>query len=142
VTTTIVRAALAVLGGCAVAYGLFLVLTQVSIPDWFRLARWGLSAWLINDLVLMPLCLLLGHLVLRRLPHHRRMPLRTGLLAVGSLVIITAIAVGARAHQKNPTAEVTPPLPALLITGGITVLAVIIAELLERAQRGKGTAAG
>jgi hypothetical protein len=142
VTIGIVRGALAVTGSCAAGYGLYLVLTRVSHPDWFRLARWGLSAWLINDLVLMPISLLLGHLVLRRVAQRRRMPLRIGLLAAGSLVIITLIAVGARAHQKNATAEVSPPLPALLITGGVTVAVVIIAELLQRPQRGKGTAAG
>ena len=144
-TERIVRWSLAVLGGCGIAYGLVLVLTRVSPADWFRLARWGLAAWMINDLVLMPVALLLGLTVLRRVPPRRRMPLRIGLLGLASLVIMTAIAVGARAHQKNPTAEVTAPLPALLITGGVLVLVILVAEILaglQRPERDEGPAAG
>ena len=136
-TERIVRWSLAIAGGFAMAYGIVLVLTKVSRADWLRLTRWGLSAWLLNDLVLMPTAMVLGVTVLRRIPRRRRTPLRGALLGSACLVIMTAVAIGARAHQKNPTAEVTPPLVALLITGGVLAVVTAIAELLAGLQRPK-----
>jgi hypothetical protein len=123
----LVRWALAVPGMAGIGWGLLLLITRVRIPDWFRLARWGAAGIIVNDALIAPAAMVIGALLLRRVPVGYRWPLRSGLLAAGCLSIMILIAAGARRYRQNPTVVPTDPTSAATI--GVIALVIIIAAV-------------
>lgn len=124
---TVLQLILTLFGVGALVIGLVLFVTGVPGPhvfQWTRAIGWGIAGLIISDAVLSPAAVLLGVLVLRRLPQRQQPVARAGLLGLVSLMIVVLVMAGSRGHQQNPTAVPNDPWPAAAV--GVSVIMLVV----------------
>ena len=88
-TGTRVRAAIGATGVLLVVVGAYAFLTAVDPGQWVGAVAWVAAGIAAHDALLAPVALVVGFLLLPRLPDRARGPARGALLAVAVLTILT-----------------------------------------------------
>lgn len=134
------RVFLAATGLAAMGVGLVIGLRDVPVDQWWPVARWLAGGVLLHDAVIAPLSLLVGVLVLRRVPPRFRTALRAGLLTLGAAAVLVLCVAAAQRIGRNPTLVVTSP--GWVVAGA--VIAVLLVALATGAVdvRGRRLAGG
>ena len=83
------RAVVGAVGVGLAAVGAYAFLTAVDPGQWVGAVAWVAAGIAAHDALLAPLALILGFLVLPRLPERARGPARGALLALAAVTIIT-----------------------------------------------------
>ena len=135
-----------VAGGAALAgFGLWTAWATVPPGQWTSALLWLAGGVVVHDAVLAPAALVLGALVLPRVPPVWRGPLRGGLLAAGALALLAVALLAGAAGRRNWSVVPHDPVPAiatavLVIGAGVVVGAFLSAGRGPGAGRGHGGA--
>jgi hypothetical protein len=122
------------------AYGGWLLL-GTDLADLPGVGVWLAAGVLLHDAVLVPLTLLVGWVLVRRLPRRLRGPLAAGLLVLGSVTLLAVPVLGRfGAREDNPTLLDRDYAAGWLVLAALTAAGVAVAAL--RAGRGTGREAG
>lgn len=116
----VVRLVLAAAGVAALAVGARSAWLHL-LDQWWPVLRWATGGVLVHDLLLAPLALLLGVLVLRRVPPGWRDPLRGALLGLATAAVLVLPLLQSPARRWNTTILPTP--------GGVSVLVAVLVPL-------------
>ena len=139
------RLFLAGVGLMAVAYGAFLLIDD-PFEDLVSVATWLAGGVVLHDLVLSALALLLGALVVRRLPSSVRAPAVVGFVALGSVTLIAVPVLGRfGATPDNPTLLDRNYGAGWLLVAGLTLAAVGLTTAFggrRRTRRNHGAGPG
>lgn len=111
------------LGGLGLGgWGAYLLLTTVPGGAYWPILRWGVLGIVVHDGLLAPAAVVLGYLGLRRAPAAVRPAARGLLLGAGTLAVVVAVLLGARAMRQNATILAVAPTTAALVGAGVLVL--------------------
>lgn len=125
----VVRALLLGAGVLAVALGLRLGVGAVPVSQWWPVARWLAGGVVLHDAVLAPVAVVMGVVVLRRVPVAVRSALRVALLGAGSFGFLLVCVVAGSGTRRNPT--VLPQTLASAVSAA--AVAVLLAAALTAA---------
>jgi len=126
-----VRLALAAAGVAALAVGAWSA-WQHLLPAWWPVLRWAAGGVLVHDLLLAPLALLLGVLVLPRVPPAWRDPLRGALLGLATAAVLLLPLLQSPARRWNATILPTPGWVSVLVAVLVPVAGALLAVALGR----------
>ncbi|GII97861.1 hypothetical protein CLV28_2224 [Sediminihabitans luteus] len=125
------------IGGAALlAFGVLTALTTVpSTSQRINVLLWLAGGVVVHDAVLVPLALLVGVVVLPRVPPSWRPALRGGLLALAVLGIVAVALVAGAATRANPSVVPQDVGAALALAGIVLVVGVLVGMFLGGARR-------
>ncbi|SDS40579.1 hypothetical protein [Microlunatus soli] len=135
---TVLQVIMIVLGLALLLTGMVLFVTGVPGPQafqWTRAIGWGIAGLIISDVVLSPVAIVLGVLVLRRLPPEQQPVARAALFGLICLLIVVLVMAGARGHQQNPTAVPNDPLPAAVVGVAVIISVLLVWEIVLLVRR-------
>jgi hypothetical protein len=139
----LVRLALGAAGVVAMGAGLLIGVREIPPDDWWPVARWLAGGLVVHDALVAPAAVVLGVVVLRRVPPSWQHGLRTALLAVGALGFLLVCVLVASGMRRNPT--VLPGDPVVSALGALALVVVVgllaVAATATR-RRGDGSAGG
>ncbi len=118
------RLTIGAIGLAAITVGLVLAVVEVPSGSRFAVATWLVGGLVVHDAVLAPAALVLGVVVLDRVPAGWRPALRAGLLGVGSLGFLLVCLVVATGLRRNPT--VLPLDPVVGMLGALALLSTLV----------------
>ncbi len=122
------RLVIGVVGVAAIGFGLLVGLREVPVAAWWPVGRWLVAGILAHDAVLAPISVLLGLVVLRRVPDRWRPTARAALLALGASLLLLACVLVASGLRRNPTVL---PFPAWASVLGAMVLVVAVSAAVR-----------
>ncbi len=137
-----VRRAVGALGVLVMAVGVLSLVQDVPAQNRWPVLRWLVGGLVLHDAVLAPAAVLLGVLVLRRVPDRLGGLLRAGLLAAAALGFLLLMVVMGSMLRRNPT--VLPVDQWISFLGATVLLALVCAGVgaLGRAGRTRRRARG
>ncbi|MGB0099554.1 MAG: hypothetical protein WBP61_04665 [Nocardioides sp.] len=128
------------IGGVGVAVGAFgawLLLTRQDLDQLLNAAIWLAVGVVLHDFVLAAITLLLGALVLRRLPGPARAPAVVGFVVLGSVTLLAVPVLGRfGARADNATLLDRDYAMGWLLLAALTLVAVLIATALRSRAAG------
>lgn len=119
-------AARLLLGACGAALmglGLVIGLREVPVGSWWPVARWLVAGVVAHDAVVAPVSVVLGLVVLRRVPGSWRPVARAALLALGAVLLLLACVLVASGMRRNPT--ILPFAAGASVLGAVLVAVVV-----------------
>ncbi|ROS72068.1 hypothetical protein [Cellulomonas sp. PhB143] len=120
------RALLALGGVAMIAWGAYVAVTRVPSSQWPSALVWLAGGIVLHDAVLAPVAIVVGALVLPRVPAPWRPALRGGMLALGVLAIFAVALLAGSAHRRNASVVPQDPLAALAVALGVLVVGVLL----------------
>ena len=139
-TATWTPGRLVLLGVGVVLIGVGAVVGLTSVPQsqWPSVLLWLAGGVAVHDAVLAPLALLLGALVLPRVPAGWRPALRAGALGAAVLAVVAVAVVVASGGRRDPSVVPVPPATSLLVATAVLVLAVLVGAAVGAARARSG----
>ncbi|SDS10374.1 hypothetical protein SAMN04489860_0802 [Paraoerskovia marina] len=135
------RWALWAAGAAMIAWGLWTAWVRVPPDQWVSVLLWLAGGIVVHDAVLAPVAILLGLVVLPRVPETWRPALRGGLLALGVLALLgVGVFMGAEG-RRNPSVVPQDPLAAVLVALAVVVVGVVIGGLVTTRRRARAVGA-
>ncbi|MBD8060063.1 hypothetical protein IC607_13895 [Cellulomonas sp. JH27-2] len=120
------RRVLLAIGVALVGFGAFLGLTTVPTRQWPSVLLWLAGGVAVHDAVLAPTAVLLGVVVLPRVPPPWRPALRAGALGAAVLTLFAVVVVVAAGRRRNDSVVPVDPATSLVSAAAVLVLAVMI----------------
>jgi hypothetical protein len=121
-----IRGALIAAGAAVLAYGVWLMVREQTLPQLVSVAKWLVAGVVIHDGVLAPLALGVGWLVHRRFPHRFAAPAAIALILIGTIAV-AGFAVLTRSHGGGPN---TTLLDRNYLLGLVAVVAVVVIAVI------------
>ncbi|BDZ42478.1 hypothetical protein GCM10025865_17770 [Paraoerskovia sediminicola] len=121
------RTAFAVVGVAMLAWGVYLGITRVPSSQWLGVLVWLAGGIVVHDVILAPIGILVGLLVLPRVPASWRPALRGGMLALGVLAIFAVALFFGAAGRRNPSAVPQDPVAAVVVALVVIAVGVVVA---------------
>ena len=120
------RLVLLAVGAAMVGVGAVVGLTSVPQRQWPSVLLWMAGGVAVHDAVLAPAAVLLGLVVLPRVPAPWRPALRAG--ALGALVLggFSVVVVVAHGLRRNDSVVPVPPTTSVVVAAAVLALAVLI----------------
>ncbi|MBO9555140.1 hypothetical protein [Cellulomonas sp.] len=109
-----------------VAAGAVIGLTSIPQHQWPSVLVWLAGGVAVHDAVLAPTAVVLGLVVLPRVPAPWRPALRAGALGAVVLALFSVVVVVGHAARRNPSVVPVPPTTSLVVAGALLVLAVMV----------------
>lgn len=125
------RWALWVVGAAMVAWGVWTAWVRVPPDQWLSVFLWLAGGVVVHDAVLAPLAILIGLVVLPRVPQAWRPAFRGGLLALGVLALLGVGVFMGAAGRRNDSVVPQEPLAAVLVALAVVVVGVVIGGLVS-----------
>jgi len=122
---TVARLALLGAGVALVGVGVVVGLTSVPQGQWPSVLLWLAGGVAVHDAVLAPAAVVLGALVLPRVPVGWRPALRAGALGAVVLAIVAVVIVVASGMRRDPSVVPVPLSTSLVVASAVLVLAVL-----------------
>ena len=113
-------------GVVLVAVGAVVGLTSVPQRQWPSVLVWLAGGVAVHDAVLAPAAVLLGLVVLPRLPEPWRPAVRAGGLGALVLAVFAVVLLVARAGRRNASVVPVPASTSLVVSAALLVLAVMV----------------
>jgi len=129
------RLALLGLGVVLIGTGVVVGLTTVPQGQWPSVLIWLAGGVAVHDALLAPTAILLGLVVLPRVPADWRPALRAGALGAAVLAILAVVIVAAASMRRDPSVVPVPLSTSLVVASGVLVLAVMTGAALGTARR-------
>ncbi|WP_315094223.1 hypothetical protein [uncultured Cellulomonas sp.] len=144
-TETWTTGRLVLLGAGIVLVGVGVVVGLTSVPQgqWPSVLFWLAGGVAVHDAVLAPAAVVLGTLVLPRVPVGWRPALRAGALGAVVLAIFAVVIVVAAGMRRDPSVVPVPLTTSLVVATSALVLAVLTGVAVGTAwgrPRGRGPA--
>jgi len=136
VTETWTPGRVALLGTGVVLVGVGVVVGLTSVPpsQWQSVLLWLAGGVAVHDVVLAPTALVLGALVLPRVPVGWRPALRSGALGAAVLAILAVVIVVASGMRRDPSVVPVPVTTSLVLATAVLVLAVLVGAAVGTAR--------
>ena len=107
-------------------------LLDLSRSDLLDLAAWLAGGVLLHDAVLAPLVMLVGFLLLPRLPSRSRAPAAVGLVVLLSVTLLAVPAIGRFGARPDVPSLLNRPYGVLWLLFALLVLAVVAVACVIR----------
>lgn len=127
---------LALLGAGVVLVGAGVVIGLTTVPQgqWPSVLLWLAGGVAIHDAVLAPAAVLVGLVVLPRVPEDWRPALRAGALGAVVLALFAVVIVVASTMRRDPSVVPVPLSTSLVVATSVLVLAVMVGAALGAAR--------
>jgi hypothetical protein len=126
------RLGLLAVGLALMAFGAFTGLITVPSSQWLSAAIWLAGGVAVHDAVLAPLAVVIGVVVLPRVPQTWRVPLRGGALGAGVLAVFAVAVTAGAAGRRNDSVVPVDPAISLPVAAAVLLAAVGLGILVER----------
>ncbi|MDQ0374625.1 hypothetical protein [Cellulomonas humilata] len=135
-TETWTTGRLVLLGAGVVLVGVGVVVGLTSVPQgqWPSVLLWLAGGVAVHDAVLAPAAVVLGALVLPRVPVGWRPALRAGALGAAVLAIFAVVIVVASGMRRDPSVVPVPLTTSLVVATAVLVLAVLVGAAVGTAR--------
>ncbi|GEK21011.1 hypothetical protein [Cellulomonas xylanilytica] len=135
-TETWTTGRLVLMGAGVVLIGVGVVVGLTSVPQgqWPSVLLWLAGGVAVHDVVLAPAAVVLGALVLPRVPVGWRPALRAGALGAVVLAIFAAVIVVAAGVRRDPSVVPVPLTTSLVVATAVLVLAVLVGAAVGTAR--------
>ena len=133
-TWTVARLGLLGAGVALVGVGVVVGLTSVPQGQWPSVLLWLAGGVAVHDAVLAPAAVVLGALVLPRVPVGWRPALRAGALGAVVLAIVAVVIVVASGMRRDPSVVPVPLSTSLVVAAAVLVLAVLAGAAVGTAR--------
>ena len=110
-------------GVATITLGLVIGLREVPADAWWPVGRWLVAGVVAHDAVLAPISVVLGLVVLRRVPEGWRPAARAALLVLGASLLLLACVLVASGLRRNPTVL---PFPTWASVLGAAALVLVV----------------
>lgn len=124
------RLVLLALGIVLMGTGVVIGLTTVPQGQWPSVLLWLAGGVAVHDALLAPAAVLIGMVVLPRVPPGWRPALRAGALGAAVLSLFAVVIVVAASMRRDPSVVPVPPTTSLVVATSALVLAVIVGAAL------------
>lgn len=121
-----VRLALLGLGVGTMVLGVVVGVTSVPDEQWPSVALWLAGGVAVHDAVLAPLAVVLGLVVLPRVPPAWRPALRGAALGAAVLAVVAVAVVAGAAGRRNPSVVPRDPATSVAVSLAVLVVAVVL----------------
>ena len=129
------RLALLGLGVVLVGTGVVIGLTTVPQGQWPSVLLWLAGGVAVHDAVLAPTAILVGLVVLPRVPPDWRPALRAGALGAVVLALFALVIVVASSMRRDPSVVPVPLSTSLVVATAVLFLSVMIGAAVGTARR-------
>lgn len=120
------RMALLGLGAGLMVLGAVVGVTSVPREQWPSVALWLAGGVAVHDAVLAPLAVVLGLVVLPRVPPAWRPALRGAALGAAVLAVVAVAVVAGAAGRRNPSVVPQDPAASVAVALALLVVAVVV----------------
>ena len=117
-----------VVGVAVIGFGVVVGLREVPVDAWWPVGRWLVAGIVAHDAVLAPTSVVLGLVLLRRVPEGWRPAARAALLVLGASLLLLACVLVASGLRRNSTVL---PFPTWASVLGAVVLALAVPAALR-----------
>ena len=128
------RLALLGLGVVLVGTGVVIGLTTVPQGQWPSVLLWLAGGVAVHDAVLAPTAILVGLVVLPRVPPDWRPALRAGALGAVVLALFALVIVVASSMRRDPSVVPVPLSTSLVVATAVLILSVMIGAAVGTAR--------